>query len=90
MLQQVGYDSETKTLEFAAALQLEESLTAGDFMVLNIFCKNGTAEGEPVDSLVVTFLTEESAWREWPVLRDIGVVVQFYDDEGKLVSVSSL
>lgn len=78
----LGYDPQTRTMEFTAVLDSGDRLSPADLLEMARFRDFGTAEGEEVDRVVVTFPGRASAEAEAGPLRDLGARVQFLADDG--------
>lgn len=79
---QAGYAAETKLLEFTAVPEPGEPLSPGDIFDLLNFRYDGTSDGRPVELLVVSFPDRDTAVFCAPPLRDIGVLVQYFAEDG--------
>jgi hypothetical protein len=84
-LEQVGYNAVDHSLEFTAMLPGNAHLPARDLFHLVQYLENGTAGGEPVDLVIVTFPTREMAEAEARPLQDIGARVQYLSPKGEWV-----
>lgn len=81
-LEQVGYDAAEQTLEFSAVVPADDHLTPADIFLIIGYLENGTGDGDEVGAVRVTFPDKASAEREAPVLRDIGVTIQYFGEDG--------
>jgi len=81
-LQQVGYDSNAKSLEFTAVLPADEHLSPGDVYSILEFLEDGTGDDEEVEEVIVTFPDKTAAEREAPLLREIGATAQYFAEDG--------
>lgn len=82
-LEQVGYRAADHSLEFTAMLEEGTHLPARDLFLLVQYLENGTASGEPVDLVIVTFPTRDMAEAEARPLQDIGARVQYLAPSGE-------
>jgi len=81
-LTQVGYDRDAESMEFTAMVGEGDHLTPADILDLLAYRDFGTAEGEPVETLIVTFPDEAMARAEAAPLREIGATIQFFAEDG--------
>lgn len=81
-LQQVGYDTGEKSLEFTAVVPEDDHLTPADIFLILAYLKHGTGGGDPVESVRVTFPNEDMAKREAQTLRDVGATAQYFGADG--------
>lgn len=82
-LHQVGYNESERSLEFTAMVEEHRHLAARDLFLLVQYLENGTASGEPVDLVIVTFPGRAMAEAEVRPLHDIGVRVQYLTATGE-------
>jgi len=76
-------------LEFTAYLGPDEYLTPKDILTILDYLEDGTASGDDVEALRVTFPDEETSRRQFPPLRDIGVIVQYLNDNGEWIDFAA-
>jgi hypothetical protein len=82
-LSQVGYQPQEQWIEFAAMVPDGAHIAAREIYMLHDFvAARQLPSGSPLRSVRVTFPDRAMAEREARVLLDIGVVVQFFSDQG--------
>jgi hypothetical protein len=78
----LGYDPQTRTMEFTAVLDPGDRLSPADLLEMARYRDVGTAEGEAVETVVVTSPNRATAVAEAGPLRDLGARVQYLADDG--------
>lgn len=78
----LGFDPETKTMEFTAVLDTGDRLSPADLLEIARYRDFGTADGETVETIVVTFPDRATAEAEAGPLHDIGARVQYLAEDG--------
>ncbi len=81
-LTMIGYDPNEKWLEFTAMIPPRQHLALADLSVVLGFLHNGTAKGQKVESVRITFHSRAAARRELPWLIRLGITAQFLADDG--------
>lgn len=78
----LGYSAETKTMEFTAVLDPGDTLSPADLLEMARYRDFGTADGETVDAVLVTFPDRETALAEAGPMHDLGARVQYMAKDG--------
>ncbi|MEM9249572.1 MAG: hypothetical protein AAGB05_12860 [Pseudomonadota bacterium] len=80
----LGYNAQTKTVEFTAVVPADAHLPPIDLFTLQDWLGANVENAGKVERVVVTFPDLAAAEREAQPLREIGVVIQFYADDASV------
>lgn len=90
-LQVVGYEDRSGTVELSCPFRPPKHIQGWEIFNLYGLLQSGKLQdGRPVREAQVVFLYEEMARTERRPLRDIGIKVLFYDDNGQLHEILNL
>lgn len=87
LLHQAGFIPGPNILEFGADIGEDGALSPADLFELMSFAQGGASDGTEIAEIRVSFPDAEMAAREAALLKDMGVVVRYYDEDGTLSSL---
>lgn len=90
MLDLVGYDAKTRTVEYAAKPGHDGHLLLQELeSIRRLVARHKTGDGKPVDMVRIVFLDEPQARTEKRPLLDVGAKVFYTGSDGELVELAS-